>query len=86
MPRITLPSLLAFLLAGCTAPVPPARPDEATLARAAAARARYRALQEEQKPKPAPEFVPVRLRRGPHTEDCVARTGAETVILVPRTP
>jgi hypothetical protein len=58
----------------------------AELARAEAARARYRALQEQQKPKPLPEFVPVRLQRGPHTEGGVTRTSAETVILVPRTP
>ncbi len=86
MPRVTLPSLLALLFTGCAGPVPPASHDMAELARAETARARYRALQEQQTPKPLPEFVPVRLQRGPHTEDGVTRTNAETVILVPRTP
>ncbi len=86
MPRVTLPSLLALLLTGCAGPVPTASHDMVELARAEAARARYRTLQEQQKPKPLPEFVPVRLQRGPHTEDGVTRTSAETVILVPHTP
>jgi hypothetical protein len=86
MKRVTPPSLLLLLVAGCTMPVTRTGPDEAALARAEAARARYRVLQDAQKPKSAPEFVPVRLRRGPHTEDGIARTGAETVILVPFTP
>jgi hypothetical protein len=80
------PSLLALLIAGCSTPVPPGGPDDAALARAEAARARYRALQDEQKPKPSPQFVPVRLERGPYTENGVARTGSVTVIFVPRTP
>lgn len=86
MPRIMLPSLLIFLTAGCTGPVAPTAGDEAALARAEAARARYRALQDEQKPKPAPEFVPVRLERGAYTEDGVARTGSTIEILIPRLP
>lgn len=86
MKRVTPPSLLILLLAGCTMPVTRTGPDEAALARAEAARARYRALQDEQKPKTAPELVPVRLPRGSHIEDGIARTGAETVILVPVTP
>ncbi len=86
MKRIAPPSLLLLLVAGCTMPVIRTGPDEAALARAEAIRARYRALQDEQKPKTAPEFVPVRLRRGPHTEDGIARTGSESVILVPFTP
>ena len=86
MSRIMLPSLLIFLTAGCTGPVTPTARDDAALARAEAARARYQSLQEGQKPKPAPEFVPVRLERGPHTEDGVARTGSTVEILIPRVP
>lgn len=86
MPKIMLPSLLVFLTAGCTSPVPPAAQDDAALFRAVAARARYRALQEEQKPQPAPEFVPVRLERGAFTEDGVTRMGSSVEIRIPRTP
>lgn len=86
MPRLALPSLILLLLGGCANPVPDGAPDLTELARAEAARARFRELQERQKPVPAPAFVPVRLLRGPHTEDGVTRSGSETVILVPRTP
>lgn len=86
MSRIMLPSLLIFLFAGCTSPVAPTARDDAALARAEAARARYRALQDEQRPKSEPEFVPVRLERGPHTEDGVAHTGSTIEIRIPRLP
>lgn len=86
MPRLALPSLITLLLAGCSSPVPTGSDDLAELARAEAARARLRELQERQKPSPLPALVPVRLTRGPHTEDGITRTGSETVILVPRTP
>jgi hypothetical protein len=86
MKRVTPLSLLVLLVAGCTMPVTRTGPDEAALARAEAARARYRALQDAQKPRSASEFVPVHLRRGPHIEGGIARTGAETVILVPVSP
>lgn len=86
MSRLALPSLITLLLAGCSSPAPSASDDLAELARAEAARARLRELQERQKPSAPPVFVPVRLTRGPHTEDGITRTGSETVILVPRTP
>jgi hypothetical protein len=85
MPRLALPSLILLILSGCSTPAPTGDHDLAELARAEAARARFRELQERQKPIPAPVFVPVRLTRGPHTEDGVSRTGSEAVILVPRT-
>jgi hypothetical protein len=81
-----LPSLLIFLTVGCTGPVALTARDDAALARAEAARARYRALQDEQKPKPAPEFVPVRLERGAYFEDGVNHTGSTIVIRIPRIP
>ncbi|MDI1335787.1 MAG: hypothetical protein PSU94_06335 [Lacunisphaera sp.] len=86
MCKIMLPSLLLILTAGCTSPVPPAKADADALVRAEAARARYRILQDDQKPKPAAEFVPVRLERGPFTENGISRTGSETLIFVPRLP
>ena len=86
MSKITLPSLLLILTAGCTSPVPPPEADAVALLQAEAARAHYRILQDEQKPKPKPEFVPVRLERGPFTENGISRTGSGTLILVPRLP
>lgn len=86
MPRLAPPSLLLLLLTGCVAPVPPGSPDDAERLRAEAARARFRSLQEQHKPTPLPDFVPVRLHRGPHSESGIKRTGSETLILVPRLP
>ena len=80
------PSLLCLLLAGCVSPTPLAPASDATQLRAEAARARFRALQEAQQPQPLPDFGTLRLERGPHTEDGVIRTGAETTLRLPRTP
>ncbi len=79
-------SLLCLLLAGCVSPAPLAPAPDAERLRAEAARARFRALQDAQQPQPLPDFVTLRVERGPHTEDGVIRTGAETILRLPRTP